>query len=396
MNKHTTANHPVGGGGTVLTQLSALRPLIESSAAEDENATQIADVVVEALREAGVIGLMAPSVLGGGEAHPDLLIDVISELSYYDGSTGWYAGAVMTAGAVSGACLGEHAVEAIFRGGGSPICAGQAAPNGRAERVDGGYRISGNFSFGSGAPAADWLVGGYMLYENGALAAGPTGDPVMLIAFAPREKVEFLGNWDVLGLRGTGSYDFRVLDQVVHEDFVLNPATPQVRRGGTLYRMGFMGLPTLTHSSFAIGCARRALDEWSAFARSKKRGPATYANELQTFQRDMAMAQAELRAAEAYVRRTYSALFDAAAKGAIDEDLKLDGRLCASHALAVGARVSQTAFNACTTYALRNGGALQRAYRDLQAGAAHFLTSEGSWIDAGRVLAGLPGAAIVF
>ena len=78
----------------------------------------------------------------------------------------------------------------------------------------------------------------------------------------PRSTVEFLGNWNVLGLRGTGSYDFRVPEQIIHEDFVLNPGSAQVRRGGPLYRMGFLALPCLTHAAFALGCARRALDEF--------------------------------------------------------------------------------------------------------------------------------------
>jgi alkylation response protein AidB-like acyl-CoA dehydrogenase len=126
------------------------------------------------------------------------------------------------------------------------------------------------------------------------------------------------------------------------------------------------------------------------------RTPTLHANELQTFQRDCAVAQAELRSAEAYVRRTFSRLFEAAQAGAIEEDLKIDGRLCASNALVVGNKVAQMAYTSATTYALRSGNALQRCFRDLQAGNAHFLTGELSWIDAGKVLAGVPGARIIF
>ena len=387
--EHVTAD-------SVRDRVRALGPLIDTSAAANEQAKDIAPEVINALIEAGVFKLMVPRVLDGMEAHPELLIDVISEMSYHDGSTGWYAGAVMTAGAVSGALLGEQAISAIFHSGGSPLAAGQAAPSGKAERVGDGYRVSGFYSFGSGSPLARWIVGGFVLHQDGAPVLNEADEPTMLIGLVPRSTVEFLGNWDVLGLRGTASYDFRVQEQLLHEDFLFNPASAQVRRGGALYRMGFMALPCLTHASFAIGCARRALDEWRAFAGTKMRTPTLHVNELQTFQRDFAIAQAELRSAEAYVRRTFSRLFEAAQAGTIDEDLKIDGRLCASNALAIGNKVAQMAYTSATTYALRSGNALQRCFRDLQAGNAHFLTGELSWIDAGKALAQLPGARIIF
>lgn len=302
----------------------------------------------------------------------------------------------MTAAAVAGAFLGDRAVEQIFATG-KPRCAGQAAPLGKAQRVGDGYRISGRFSFGSGSPSAEWLVGGYVLQDNdGQPMLGEAGQPRMLIALVPRAKVEFLGNWDVLGLRGTGSYDFKVLDQVIHEDFAFFPDAPVARRGGALYRMGFMAIPCLTHAAFAVGCTRRALDEWAAFLRTKPRPPRGFANQLHTQQHALAVAEGELRAAEAYVRRTFDALFDAAGHGAVPNALKIDGRLCASHALRVGANAAQSAFAACSTASLRDGNRLQRAWRDMQAGNAHFMTGEQSWLDIGGVLSGAPGAFLAF
>ncbi|CAN7375169.1 acyl-CoA dehydrogenase family protein [Phenylobacterium sp. LjRoot219] len=379
-----------------LEEVRALRGLIERSAAAHEHASELGAELLRAIEDSNLLRLMAPREVGGLEADPQLLIDVLRELAYCDGSTGWYCGAVMTAGAVAGAFLGDRAVEAIFGGGGKARAAGQAAPQGKAERVGDGYRVSGSFSFGSGSPSADWLVGGYILHEDGAPVIGEHGQPQMLIALVPRAKVEFLGNWDVIGLRGTGSYDFRVLEQIVHEDFVFDPATPRPRRGGALYKMGFMAIPCLTHAAFAVGCGRRALDEWTAFAQAKKRLPRGYANELHTVQRDLALAHGELRAAEAYVRSTFAELYDGAERGVIAEDLRLDGRLCASHATRVAAAAAQAAFSSATTTALREGSQLQRCYRDLQAGAAHFMTGEQSTIDLGAVLADAPGAALIF
>lgn len=377
-------------------RVRAMGPMIEKSAEEDEDRTELAPAVVKAMDDAGIFAMMVPRELGGAEAHPEDLIDAISELAYWDGSAGWYAHAVMTGGSVAGAFLGPRATEAIFPDGRFQHAAGQAAPTGRAERVDDGYRVSGRFSFGSGSPQAQWIVGGYILHEDGEPVMGEHGQPVMLIGLAPRDKVTFKGNWDVLGLRGTGSYDFEVNEQILHEDFVFVAGAPQQRRGGPLYGMGFMAIPSLSHAAFAIGATRRIIDEWREFAKVKPRAPGKMANETETLQRDIAMASADQRAAEAYVRRTFSKLFDAAEAKAIPDDLRLDGRLCASHAFAVAMRVSQAAFSSCTTYSVRNGNALQRAFRDIHAGNAHFLTAEQSWIDAGKVVAGVDGATIVF
>jgi hypothetical protein len=107
----------------------------------------------------------------------------------------------------------------------------------------------------------------------------------------------------------------------------------------------------------------------------------------------LALSQAKLRAAGSYVRETFSGLFDAAGGETIPERLKNDGRLSASLVFATGTEIGQTAFASSTTTALRNGSRLQRCFRDMQAGNAHFLTAEQSLIDAGAFLADLPGAA---
>jgi indole-3-acetate monooxygenase len=374
---------------TLIAGLRALRDLIEASADQGEEATQLCGEVLDALERVELFKLIAPRAVGGLEAHPLDVIEALGTLSYFDGSTGWYCQAAVTGPAVAGAFLGDRAVDEIFFSGVRATCAGQAAPHGKAERVGDGYRISGSFSFGSGVANASWIVGGYILHENGVPVLRENGQPIMLIAMAPRSKVEFLGNWNVLGLRGTGSFDFRVLDQVIHRDFAFDAANPEQKRGGPLYAMGFMALPSLCHSSFALGCTRRSLEEWVGYARTKKRTPNGTLSESETFQMELAASHARLRSAEAYVRGTFEDLFSAAASGHIPDALKLDLRLCASNALTVGSQISQAALTSCATTALRNGSKIQRCFRDLQAGNAHVMTGEQSFITAGRYLAGV-------
>jgi alkylation response protein AidB-like acyl-CoA dehydrogenase len=376
-----------------MERLDALRDLIISSADADEEATQLSDEVLDALERAELFKIMAPRVVGGMEAHPLLVIDALRKLSYFDGSTGWYCQAAVTGPAVAGAYLGDRAIDEIFCSGTRATCAGQAAPSGKAERVADGYRISGSFSFGSGTPNASWIVGGYILHEKGVPVLRDDGRPIMLIALTSRSKVEFLGNWRVLGLRGTGSYDFRVPEQIIHRDFAFDVGNLEQKRGGPLYKMGFFAIPCLSHSGFALGCTHRAMDEWAEYARAKKRLPSGTISEMETYQKDLALSHARLRSADAYVRSTFEDLYASAERGNISEELKLDMRLCAMNVVTVGTQINQSALTSSATTALRNGSKIQRCFRDMQAANAHVMTGEQSLITAGRYLAGIDRTA---
>ena len=142
--------------------------------------------------------------------------------------------------------------------------------------------------------------------------------------------------------------------------------------------------------------ARRMLAEWRAHARAKQRAPGLMMHEMHTFQRDFAMAHADLEAADAYMKRAYAALYDAAESGAVTPELQLEAKLSASHAYAAAMRIANTANAAAATTGLRNGTMLQRFFRDIVAGNAHVLTGEMSWIEAGRVLGGVDGASLYF
>ncbi len=381
---------------SLLQQIRALGPRIDASAAADETATEVDKQIIAALIDAGAFGMMAPRELGGSECHPSAIIDVVRELAYWDGSTGWYVGATIVGEAVSGAFLGPKAAAAMYAQG-IPRIAGQAAPGGKAVRLGDHFSVSGKFSFATGCPTANWIVGGYLVEdESGAAELDALGQPLFLLGMVPRETVTFNGNWHVLGLRGTGSYDVTVGEQLVHQDFFIQPfAAPQLR-GGAFYRMGFMAPPCITHSAFALGVARRALDEWRSHAHVKDRLPGIKACDTHSFQRDFAAAEGELRAAEAYVRRTFDLLFAAAEAGHVPDDLRIDGRLAACHAFRTCNRVVQTAFTALATTGLRNGHPIQRAFRDMQTGNAHFLTGEAALIETGKALGGVDGAIIAF
>ena len=92
-----------------------------------------------------------------------------------------------------------------------------------------------------------------------------------MIMACPVEDVQFLDNWQVMGLQGTGSRDFVLTDYFVSEDMAFDLPTTDPRKGGPMFWMGRPGFVTPDHAAFALGVARRALDEISFQAGSYQR-----------------------------------------------------------------------------------------------------------------------------
>ena len=184
--------------------------------------------------------------------------------------------------------------------------AGMLGPVGIAIETADGFHISGSWQFGSGITNANWVGMGAMVMRDGVPATTASGLPYMLVAFAPRSEVTITGGWDVMGLVGTGSYDY-VVDTEVPRDFAFTLLETQPRRGGPIYQLGVMGLTSAGHAGFAIGVGMRAMAEVLAIAKSKARmGQDTVANQ-QMFQHDYGFHDAAIRSARAYVYEVFTA-----------------------------------------------------------------------------------------
>ncbi|MCB0993998.1 MAG: acyl-CoA dehydrogenase family protein, partial [Acidimicrobiales bacterium] len=319
----------------------ALRPIIERGAAESERIGRLCDDTARALCDSGLFGLLVPREFGGIEADPTTCIDVIEELAYADGSAGWVM--IATTFCIAGACswLGPTAIDAMYHGDGGYIAAAQIAPNGVAERVDDGWRIRGQFHFGSGSQLSSWFMGAFVEHEHGVPALDADGMPQVLFIYAPREQVYLdPASWDVTGLRATASHDFRFVDQVVHDDFVMFPPRRE-RRGGPILDVGV----SLGHVAWSMGAANRILDELAALASRKQRQGRTTLIDQPTFQRDFGMMRATLDAARCHVRSVFEDWYAAAAEhGTAPLDVRARARLAACWGTKVAADVGQQAY----------------------------------------------------
>ena len=340
----------------------------------------VPQATVDALVDAGLHAVMTPEAVGGQEASIVDAIDVFAEIARADGSAGW----CLMANAVTIAFFGTWAPDDFAKmlfANGVPLAAGQFAPNGVATPDGDGYRVTGKYNFGSGVRHSAWVGAGTLTQP----ADG--SDAQMLFALMPATDVQFTGNWDVLGLQSTASWDYSVDDVWVPAGATFDFFAPVRRRGGEVYELGVMGLTSAGHAGFALGVVRRALDELTAIARAKQRmGSSSALRDSERFLVELANLEARARAAASWVRERFAAAERTAIEtGAADPTEVALARQATVHATQDGADVVRRAYLLAGTDALR-AGPLQTCFRDIHAGTQHFFAGELASIELGRLL----------
>lgn len=363
-------------------------PFFSAQAEANEAAGQLTERTVAALRDAGFLGLWIPHCFGGVEAWPLEALAVIETLSYADGSTGWVLMASQVAMGSAAAYLPPDAAKRLFAGR-MPIIEGQGAANGRAIPDGNGFRLSGHWQYGSGLLHAEYIHTGGVVYADGAPRLWPgTKSPETRIFILPVGEAEFLDNWDVLGLRATGSIDYKIADIFVPEEFTHKQTTNVPRQGGNLYSLGIQGMGAICHSGFALGCGRRMLDELRALATADTGRPSLLpqAGGGESFQEQFGLAEAKFRAVRALAHETW---------GDIEETLKrgegLSTRQITLSRLALNYITSTTAEVCTFAYKYAGGrslraGALQRCFRDMYAATQHITTGPNILRECGKEL----------
>ncbi|MGZ4676140.1 MAG: acyl-CoA dehydrogenase family protein [Acidimicrobiia bacterium] len=356
----------------VVARVRAITPVIEAEADAAERDTTTTAPVVAAMKDAELFWIQVPRELGGGEVDPVTALAVFEEIAYADGSTGWSAMANVTSSAFAAIYTGDEAAKAMFLDGDRGIHAGMLGPVGQARRVDGGYRVSGRYQFGSGCAHASFIGAGTVeVDDDGNALTAESGLPAMRVALIPRDAVDFRGNWDVLGLTATGSYDYVVDDVFVPEEFTYSLLEPVQHRGGPAFRIGLFSITASGHAGFALGVGRRALDEITRLANTRVRmaGFATVGTE-QLFQYELARHELAMRAARALVYETLADV-DAEARH-LGPGVVLPNRLraAATYATHVATDAARFAYHWAGSAGLRPG-VIQRCLRDLLAGSQH-------------------------
>jgi alkylation response protein AidB-like acyl-CoA dehydrogenase len=333
---------------------------------------------------------MVPEEFGGDELGIVGTIEVIEELARQDGSVGWSTMAASVSTAFSAIYTSDDVARALFGTDRGAILAGQLAPMGRAD-VDGdGYVISGSYRFGSGSDQTTHMLGGCLVYRDGEMVMRDNGMPDVVAAVVPNDKVEFKGNWDVMGLSGTASVDYEIAPIRVGAGEVFSIFTEVPERGSDMHRLGVMVLTAAGHAGWALGVARRALDEIASIAATKVRMSDSLLGEQQVFQVGFAEAEAKVRAARAFVLETFAA---AEAEVASGERLSARTnhltRLATTWATTAAAEAVEWAYREAGTESLRNPSVLGRCFRDMNAATQHVMVGRKTLTDAAVELLGV-------
>jgi alkylation response protein AidB-like acyl-CoA dehydrogenase len=375
---------------TLLAAARELRSAIDANAVAAGSAPVPVETV-QALRRAGLFGAMAPRKLGGAELPLLDALDVFTEVARADGSAGWCLMAAASAAAYFGAYGGDDFVARMFADG-VPLVAGQFAPNGTGVPEDGGYRVTGSYQFGSGLHYAEWVGAGFLVPPPG----GSEAPARYLFGVVPRDRVEVRGNWDVLGLGATASWDYDIRDAFVPEGGTFLFAAPTRHRGGRIYELGVIAQTAVGHAGFAAGVTRRALDELRVAARTKVRmGAGAFLKEDPCFLQALGTLESRFRSAWAWTRESFARLEQGVLETGRIDRLQHDAvRQATVHLTQEGADIVRQAYLLAGTTALRDGP-LQRCFRDIHAGSQHFFASPASTLDfARRLLEAAPDSAL--
>ncbi len=340
----------------------------------------------DALYETGILHMKAPAVLGGGEADLLTQYEVIEAVSRINPAAGWCTMVGATSLGIPGAFLPDEGVAQMFADGKLPRGAILIMPSGRAVPVEGGYRLSGRWAFASGVQHAEWI-------SVHALVESAAGDPPALHMLTfPAHQARLHDNWQVLGLRGTGSCDISVEEIFVPASLAWNVETQEPRRGGALYRLGIPAFVANEHAAFATGVARRALDLLTGIAINKRRGYGPGAVSLAdrpAIQRLIGHSELRLRAARDLALAINREAMDVVEEGGTpDARLALQTRASAVYCTEVAEDIISQAFRYAGAAAIYEQSVMQRCLRDINVAAQHLAVSEVSYELLGKTYLG--------
>lgn len=359
----------------IISAVRALAPEIQSRGDEIAALRRLPIDLVQKLKAAGSFRMAMPAAWGGPEMTPREQCEVYEILGAADASVAW----CVKIGSDSGffaAQLEEHAARELF-----PdldyVAAGQVPPNGLGERVDGGYRLTGHWTFGSGSTHADVIATGFLVTENGTPVVR-SGAPQARIAISPASNFEILDTWHSTGLAGSGSNDYRVKDLFVPEAHTIAQDDPP-RRREPLYCYFAMFLASW--HGVALGLARRAIDAALAVAEKKIHiFPPPPIPLRQRPHARVALAKAEMtwRAARAFTYETADRIWDeATTHGRVSPDTRRAMALSLSSSFRAAREVAQSMYDlAGPTAVFAAKTPLDRLLRDAITMSEHLLLSD--------------------
>ena len=368
----------------------AMGPILRERQAHNTQLRRIPDETIADFQQAGFFKMLMPRRWGGLEVHPNTFFDVQIAVASACPSSAWVLG-VVAVHAWQLALFADQAQQEVWSENPAALISSSYAPTGKVERVEGGFRVSGKWSFSSGCDHCDWVfLGGFVPVDD--------GPPDMRTFLLPRSDYTIDDNWHTFALTGTGSKDI-----VVDNAFVPDHRTHKMTDGfrcdspgnaentAPLYRIPFGQIFVRSVSGSGLGIARGALDFYREVTQVKVgAADGTRAAENPEAMMNCARAASTLDQLVLVLHRNFDEMMAYAERG---ERIPLEKRVAwrwhSSEAVDRCVEVVDNMFTACGGRALFLNSPMHRFFCDIHGARAHYAnrpTSSGE--NYGRVQLG--------
>lgn len=360
----------------VLAAIEELLPVLRERAQETEDARKIPEASIKAISDTGFFKMLQPKRYGGLETDPMSFYRAVKMIGSACGSTGWVS-SILGIHPWNVALFDDKAQAEVWGENGETadtLVSSSYAPMGKSEIVEGGYRLSGKWSFSSGCDHGTWVLLGGPAFKD--------GKPVDFLTYlVPISDYKILDVWDTVGLRGTGSNDILVEDVFVPAHRALSFIQVSQCKGpgqevntNPLYKMPFGSVHPSTITAPIIGMAQGAYD--AHVEHQRKRVRAAYMGEKSKEDQfalvRIAEAASEIDAAWLQLISNITEVYELAKAG---EQIPLETRLKVRRDQVRGTERSIFAvdrlFENSGGRALQAGTPIQRFWRDAHAGRVH-------------------------
>lgn len=381
------ASQPMAGPGP-LERIDRIAEVIEKSSAVNERLGQLTPEVVGKLNAERLFRLLLPRAYGGEEVDLLTWFRAMEKLASLDGSTAWCVGQINGC-AASAATLSPDIARKIWSDPSAVLSWGPAA-KARADEVDGGHRLTGEWMFSSGSRHATWLGLAAQIHDrSGTAVPVPKGLRTFLV---PVGSVELIENWNVVGLKATNSGGFKVSGLFVPQGYsVYREDLSEVQVPGPLYKFPLNSCFAVGFSAVALGIARAMLDAIMALAKDKRPRLAKVSlleNHHVHFQ--IGEAEARLRSARGFVEATAERVWcEVVASGVLTIEQRVDIRMATTFAIHEAVAVADVAWQVAGASAIFASSPFERRFRDIRTVMQQVQGRKAHLQDVGAYLLGL-------
>ncbi len=380
----------------LIEALSALTPMLSEHAEAAERQRKPVDEVMQAIEDTGAYRWFVPKQYGGYEYSLSGFMEVGLALGQGCASHAWVTTFCMEHNWLL-SLYDKPAQDDIFGSHPYIIAPGSLAPNGQAKSVEGGYRISGRWQWGTGVMHAGWVMVGVLTPVEGREA------PMLGMYVLPIDEVEIIDTWQVDGMVGTGSNDIAIDDvfvpghRLVDLSLVRDGTSPGSKlHDAPIYKMPMLPVLGLTATAPMVGAAKQAVQLF------EQRMQARTVYGTTTKQSERALTQSRLAHAKIEMDSIINQLFHVAGEV---EDWGVRGIPCPEldrarlrvdigHLVHRSRNVVRDVVEACGASVHFLDNPLQRILRDINTGSCHTVFDlDLSTEIYGRLLVGLPANA---